>query len=72
MIPLGVKSLDIAPPIGPLPAVTSLCFRDDNRLLAVGTYGRVVLWDLVEARPVATIDGIPGSVHGLAFTRDGR
>ena len=67
VIPLGVKSLDLALPIGPLPAVTSLRFRDDDRLLAVGTYGRVILWDVVEARPVATIDGIPGSVHGLAF-----
>ncbi len=34
--------------IGPLPAVTALAFRGDDRLLAVGTYGQVVLWDLYD------------------------
>jgi hypothetical protein len=58
--------------VGPLPAVTALSFRGDGRLLAVGTYGQVVLWDLQEGRPAGSIRAIPGPVHALAFSRDGR
>jgi hypothetical protein len=64
--------LEIVLPVGPLPAVTSLAFRGDGRLLAVGTHGRVVLWDLVEGQPVGALEGIPGSAHALTFSRDGR
>ncbi|MGP0068877.1 MAG: c-type cytochrome domain-containing protein [Isosphaeraceae bacterium] len=64
--------MEIVLPAGPLPAVGSLAFRGDNRLLAVGTYGQVVIWDLVEGRPAGEILGIPGPVHALAFSRDGR
>ena len=64
--------LEIALPIGPLPAVTSLAFGGDNRLLAVGTYGEIVLWDLQEGHPAGAIPGIPGPVHALTFSRDGR
>jgi WD40 repeat protein len=65
-------SLTFAVRVGPLPAVTSLAFRGDNRLLAVGTYGQVVLWDLQDGRPARAIETIPGPVHALAFSRDGR
>ncbi|MGO9463598.1 MAG: c-type cytochrome domain-containing protein [Isosphaeraceae bacterium] len=65
-------ALTVSAPIGPLPAVTALVFRGDSRLLAVGTYGQVVLWDLGEGRPAASLGGIPGPVHALAFSRDGR
>ncbi len=64
--------LAIVLPVGPLPAVRSLAFRGDNRLLAVGTYGQVMLWDLVDGQPAGVILGIPGPVHALAFSRDGR
>jgi len=64
--------LAVSAPIGPLPAVTALALRGDNRLLAVGTYGQVVLWDLGEGRPTAALAGIPGPVHAVAFSRDGR
>ena len=64
--------LEIVLPAGPLPAVSSIAFRGDNRLLAVGTYGQVVLWDLVEGHPAGDLLGIPGPVHALAFSRDGR
>ncbi|MDB5349152.1 MAG: repeat-containing protein [Planctomycetota bacterium] len=57
--------------IGPLPAVSALAIRPDGGLLAVGTDGRVVLWDLRDRRPAATIE-VPGPVHALVFTRDGR
>jgi hypothetical protein len=59
-------------PVGPLPAVTALAFRGDSRLLAVGTYGQVVLWDLHDGEPSGVISEIPGPVHSLVFSRDGR
>ena len=58
--------------VGPLPAVTALALRGDDRLLAVGTYGQVVLWDLHDGRPAGALRDIPGPVHALAFSRDGR
>ncbi len=58
--------------VGPLPAVTSLAFRGDGRLLAVGTYGQVVLWDLHDGRPAGALGDLSGPVHALAFSRDGR
>jgi WD40 repeat protein len=64
--------LEIVLPAGPLPAVSSLAFRGDNRLLAVGTYGQVMLWDVVEGHPAGALIGIPGPVHALSFSRDGR
>ncbi len=58
--------------VGPLPAVTALAFRGDSRLLAVATYGQVVLWDLQDGEPAGAIRQIPGPVHALVFSRDGR
>jgi hypothetical protein len=58
--------------VGPLPSVSALAFRPDGRLLAVGTHGAVVVWDLNDGRPAAVLAGIPGAVHALAFSRDGR
>jgi hypothetical protein len=58
--------------IGPLPPVSALALRGDSRLLAVGTYGQVVLWDLCDGRPAGALLDIPGPVHALAFSRDGR
>lgn len=58
--------------IGPLPAVSALAFRGDGRLLAVGTHGSVVVWDLVDARPALSLDDVPGAVHALTFSRDGK
>jgi WD40 repeat protein len=58
--------------VGPLPAVTALSFRGDGRLLAVGSYGQVLLWDLYDGGPAGAIREIPGPVHALAFSRDGR
>jgi hypothetical protein len=62
----------LALPVGPLPAVTALAFRGDDRLLAVGTYGEIVLWDLTDGNPVTVLEGVPGAVHALVFSRDGR
>jgi WD40 repeat protein len=65
-------AVEVALKVGPLPAVTALAFRGDGRVLAVGTSGEVVLWDLVDGRPAATLREVPGAVHALAFSRDGR
>jgi hypothetical protein len=64
--------LELSLAAGPLPAVTALAFRGDSRLLAVGTFGQVVLWDLEDGEPAGAITQIPGPVHSLAFSRDGR
>ena len=58
--------------IGPLPSVTALAFRGDGRLLAVGTYGALVVWDLIDGRPALTIADLPGPVQALIFSRDGK
>ena len=64
--------LSVALRIGPLPAVSSLAIRGDGRLLAVGTFGQVMLWDLNDGCPAGAMIDIPGPVHSLAFSRDGR
>jgi hypothetical protein len=72
---LGLKkggALRITARIGPLPPVSSLSIRGDGALLAAGTYGQVVLWDLVEVRPISLIGGLPGPIHALEFSRDGK
>jgi hypothetical protein len=64
--------LSVSLRIGPLPAVSALALRGDSRLLAVGTYGQVVLWDLYDGCPAGALVDIPGPVHAVAFSRDGR
>jgi WD40 repeat protein len=64
--------LSVSLRVGPLPAVTALSFRGDGRLLAVGSFGQVILWDLQSGSPSGAIREIPGPVHALAFSRDGR
>jgi len=65
-------ALSVSLRVGPLPPVTALAISGDCRLLAVGTYGQVVLWDLHDGRPAGSLLDIPGPVHALAFSRDGR
>ncbi len=77
-VPKGVDGLgeggpvQLALKVGPIPAITALAFRADGRILAVGTLGRVVLWDLSENTAAASLEDIPGSAHALAFSPDGR
>jgi Planctomycete cytochrome C/WD domain, G-beta repeat len=65
-------ALSVSLPVGPLPAVSALALRGDSRLLAVGTYGQVMLWDLNDGHPAGALVDIPGPVHTVAFSRDGR
>lgn len=77
-VPPKTKGLEPGGPVqlvlkvGPLPSITALAFRGDGRLLAVGTYGAVVVWDLIDGRPALTIADLPGPVQALVFSRDGK
>jgi WD40 repeat protein len=65
-------ALSVALRVAPLPSVTALAFRRDGRLLAVGSHGAVVIWDLADGRPARTLTRLPGPVHALAFSPDGK
>ena len=48
---LGAKTagkLELAMKIGPLAPVTAVAFSPDNKLLAAGSYGQVIVWDLAD------------------------
>ena len=38
----------------------------------MGTHGEVLIWDLADARPALVLDDVPGPVHALVFSRDGK
>ncbi|MFO0849541.1 MAG: c-type cytochrome domain-containing protein [Gemmataceae bacterium] len=59
-------------PVGPLPPVAAVAFSPDGKLLAVGSYGRVTVWDLASARPAVTITNVLGAVNDLRFSPDGK
>lgn len=64
--------LELALKVGPLSPVTAVAFSPDNKLLATGTYGRVVVWDLATAKPVKVLTNVLGAVNDLRFSPDGK
>jgi dipeptidyl aminopeptidase/acylaminoacyl peptidase len=58
--------------IGPLAPVTGVAFSPDNKLLAVGTYGQAVIWDLTGARPIKFLTNVLGAVNDVRFSPDGQ
>ena len=58
-------------PVGPLPPVAAVAFSPDGKLLAVGSYGRVTVWDLATAKPAKVLTNVLGAVNDLKFSPDG-
>lgn len=52
--------------------LTSAAFNRDGRLLAVGAYGIVRIFDAVNGRLLGTFGGHSGKVTSVAFSPDGR
>jgi WD40 repeat protein len=64
--------LELLLQVGPLAPVTAVAFSADGKLLASGAYGRVVIWDLVAAKPVKVLTNVLGAVNDLRFSPDGK
>jgi WD40 repeat protein len=58
--------------VGPLAPVAAVAFDPDGKLLAAGSYGQVVVWDLAAARPARLLTNVLGAVHDLKFSPDGK
>ncbi len=64
--------LELTLKVGPLPPVAAVAFSPDGKLLAVGTYGRVTVWDLVSGKPAKVLTNVLGSVNDLKFSPSGK
>jgi WD40 repeat protein len=53
-------------------AVRSVAWSPDGRILAVGAYPNVQLWDGKTGRRLAVLHGHTGQINGLAWSPDGR
>jgi hypothetical protein len=67
----GLAKLELDLRVGPLASVDAVAFSPAGRLLAVGSYGRVVLWDLDAVRPVRVLTSVLGAVNDARFSPDG-
>src|SRR2546425_5121201 len=63
--------LELALKVGPLAPVAAVAFSPDGKLLASGTYGQVVIWDLDKVEPVKVLTNVLGAVNDLKFSPDG-
>jgi DNA-binding beta-propeller fold protein YncE len=64
--------LELALKIGPLSPVAAVTFSQDGKLLAVGSYGLVTIWDLEKGQPAKTLTSVLGAVNCLRFSPDGQ
>src|SRR5207247_1733799 len=64
--------LELALKLGPLAPVTAVTFSPDGRLLAMGSYRQVTIWDLTTVRPIKTLANILAAVNDLRFSPDCR
>jgi len=62
----------VAVPAGQVRPLTAAEFSPDGRLLALGMSGRVELRDPTGRRVLQVLDGIPGKVNAVHFSRDGQ
>ncbi len=58
--------------VGTPAPITALKYSPDGKLLAVGTYQRVELWDVTTGQPVRVLKGHADMVHDIAFSPDGK
>jgi hypothetical protein len=70
LAPANPGKLELAMKIGPLPPVTALAYSPDGKLLAVGSYGALAVWDLAAAELSRSLEFL-GAVHCVAFSPDG-
>jgi tricorn protease-like protein len=63
---------DIKPQVSVVSPVASLKFSPDGKLLAVGGYQVVRLFDSATGKPVATLSGHADYVRSIAFSPDGK
>lgn len=64
--------LDLALKIGPLAPATAVVFSPDGKLLAAGSFGQVVVWDLEKAAPAKILTNVLGMVNDLRFDPSGK
>ena len=82
--PAVTRKLDVALPTthpgklelllkaGPLAPIATVTFSPDGKLLAVGSYGLVTIWDLDKVQPVKALTSVLGAVNCLRFSPDGK
>src|SRR5262249_10014493 len=76
LLPKGVAKpgqsapLEVILPVGPLSPIAAVAFSGDGRLLATGSYGRVVVWDLKSAKVAKVLTNVLGAVNDLKFSPD--
>lgn len=63
---------DVAVPSGQVRPLTAAEFSPDGGMLAVGMAGRVELRDPTGRRVRRVIDGVPGKVNAVHFSKDGQ
>ncbi|MFO0945433.1 MAG: c-type cytochrome domain-containing protein [Planctomycetota bacterium] len=65
-------ALELVAKVAPLAPVTAVSFSPDGTLLAVGSFRRIVVWNLTDPQPPKMITDPIGSVNALAFAPDGQ
>jgi WD40 repeat protein len=64
--------LELALKVGPLAPVAAVTFSPDGKLLASGSYGQVVVWDVAAVKPVKVLTNVLGAVNDLRYSPDGQ
>lgn len=70
-VAVAKSPLEFVLPVGPLPPVAAVAFSPDGTRLAVGSYGRVTVWDLAAAKPAKVLTNVLAAVNDLKFSPDG-